>query len=121
MVQRAWQDALPHLLIFDTYEQLSLLTAWRPRRGGCRILLTSRRQSWDHSLGLTLLPLGILDRSESIAVLQTSGLEPNQRSNPLVILAGGEVTTATLPAIPLFGPALHLRNLRLLRGNDRTR
>ena len=70
-VQRAWQEAIPRLLLFDNCEDESLLAQWRPKTGGCRVLATSRRATWDVSLGVATLPLDILTPPESRALLQS--------------------------------------------------
>jgi tetratricopeptide (TPR) repeat protein len=70
LVQAAWQSPLPRLLIFDNCEDEALLAQWRPPHGGCRVLVTSRRASWEPSLGVQLVPLGILQRDESLALLR---------------------------------------------------
>jgi tetratricopeptide (TPR) repeat protein len=69
-VLSSWQNALPRLLVFDNCEDEELLDGWRPRGGGSRVLVTSRRQSWDAALGIDTLPLGVLERAESIALLR---------------------------------------------------
>jgi tetratricopeptide (TPR) repeat protein len=38
---------------------------------GCRVLITSRRASWDAALGITTLTLDVLPRIDSIALLRT--------------------------------------------------
>ena len=53
LVQRAWERPLPRLLIFDNCEDEALLQRYRPVSGGCRVLVTSRRQActcwcWRH-------------------------------------------------------------------------
>jgi hypothetical protein len=70
LVQRAWQEPLPRLLVFDNCEAEGLLAQWRPPYGGCRVLLTSRRLQWDVALGVQGLPLNVLARPESIALLR---------------------------------------------------
>jgi len=70
LVQAAWQDGQPRLLIFDNCEEPTLLKQWRPTTGACRILITSRRASWDKALHVQPLPLGVLARPESVALLQ---------------------------------------------------
>jgi tetratricopeptide (TPR) repeat protein len=67
----AWQSALPRLLIFDNCEEQFLLEQWLPKAGASRVLVTSRRQSWDEALGVDMLPLGVLDRDESTKLLST--------------------------------------------------
>jgi tetratricopeptide (TPR) repeat protein len=70
LVRAAWQSPLPRLLIFDTCEDEDLLARWRPASGGCRILLTSRRALWDSTLQVHPLPLDVLPRSDSVALLR---------------------------------------------------
>lgn len=77
-VRRQWESELPRLLIFDQCEdeneQLSIewrLQEWLPHMGGCRVLMTSRRQDWSPALGVETIALGGLDRSDSIRLLQT--------------------------------------------------
>ncbi len=70
LVAAAWQSALPRLLIFDNCEAEALLLRWRPPAGGCRVLLTGRRAQWSRALGVRPLPLGVLSRAESIALLR---------------------------------------------------
>ena len=75
-VQVAWQQPLPRLLVFDNCDDAnpgqaeSLIQQWKPTTGGCRVLITSRRGSWSKSLGITAQPLGLLSRTESIALLR---------------------------------------------------
>jgi tetratricopeptide (TPR) repeat protein len=69
-VQQEWQSPLPRLLVFDNCEDEALLTQWRPRTGGCCVLVTSRRATWDTALGVQALPIGVLQRDESIALLR---------------------------------------------------
>jgi hypothetical protein len=70
LVQAAWQSPLPRLLVFDNCEDEALLAQWRPPHGGCRVLVTSRRVQWETTLGVRTLPLGILQRGESLALLR---------------------------------------------------
>lgn len=78
-VMAEWQSDLPRLLVFDNCEDEELLDRWLPPSGGCRVLVTSRRGSWDHSLGVTGLKLGVFDRAESVALLREyrPDLSPN--------------------------------------------
>ncbi len=70
LVQQAWQRPIPRLLIFDNCEQEALLIRWRPTTGGCRTLLTSRRQIWDLSLNVQSLVLHKLPSAQSIELLR---------------------------------------------------
>ncbi|HXM54800.1 MAG TPA: tetratricopeptide repeat-containing protein [Candidatus Dormibacteraeota bacterium] len=70
LVTAAWQGAVPRLLVFDNCEEEALLEEWRPSSGGCRVLVTSRRAHWSPTLGVTALPLDLLPRPDSIALLR---------------------------------------------------
>lgn len=70
LVLAAWQSPLPRLLVFDNCEDEGLLNDWRPKHGGCRVLVTSRHVQWDATLGVHALRLGVLPRTESIALLR---------------------------------------------------
>ena len=70
VVMAEWQSELPRLLVFDNCEDEDLLDRWLPPRGGCRVLVTSRRAHWDAGLGVTDLPLDVFDRQESVALLR---------------------------------------------------
>jgi tetratricopeptide (TPR) repeat protein len=69
-VQKAWQEPIPRLLIFDNCEEEALLKAWAPKSGGCRILLTSRRGQWSRELGVEVRPLTTFDPKESQSLLK---------------------------------------------------
>jgi len=69
-VLQEWQTPIPRLLIFDNCEDEALLDRWRPKTGGCRVLVTSRRAQWDLILGITEIPLDVLSRDDSIALLK---------------------------------------------------
>jgi len=68
-VRQEWLRDQPRLLVFDNCEDPALLTEWQPTSGGCRVLLTSRRSHWERALDVHALPLGVLRRPESIALL----------------------------------------------------
>ena len=70
LVLSTWQNGLPRLLVFDNCDEEELIAKWRPPTGGCRILVTSRKSKWDQALSVDLLPLGVLDRNESILLLK---------------------------------------------------
>ena len=98
-VKDAWQSAVPRLLVFDNCEEETLLESWRPTSGGCRVLVTSRRSYWSPTLGVTPLPLDVLPRADSIALLR--------RYRPELALddPGLDALAAELGDLPL---ALHL-------------
>ncbi|NJM05161.1 tetratricopeptide repeat protein [Candidatus Gracilibacteria bacterium] len=64
-----WEQPIPRLLIFDNCESVELLTRWRPQRGGCRVLITSRRHDWSAVGRLPVLALAVLQRAESLELL----------------------------------------------------
>ena len=99
MVLEAWQAPLARLLVFDNCEDEALLVQWLPRSGGCRVLVTSRRAEWDAALGVVALPLGVLPRAESLALLR--GFRPDLPADD----ADLSVIAAELGDLPL---ALHL-------------
>lgn len=69
-VLREWRQPIPRLLIFDNCEDEAILAHWRPSTGGCRILITSRRTTWDPALGVTPFDIHTLPRVESIALIR---------------------------------------------------
>jgi hypothetical protein len=108
-VQRAWQEPLPRLLIFDNCEAEDLLAQWRPPHGGCRVLLTSRRLRWEVALGVQVLPLNVFARPESIALLR------QHRPDLAVNDADLNAIAANQGDLPL---ALHLARSFLARYRD---
>jgi hypothetical protein len=70
LVLAAWQEPLPRLLVFDNCEDPASLAQWRPPSGGCRVLITTRRADWEPVLGVRALPLDVLSRAESLALLR---------------------------------------------------
>ncbi|MCL4871435.1 MAG: tetratricopeptide repeat protein, partial [Anaerolineae bacterium] len=102
-VQRSWQERIPRLLLFDNCEEEGLLAQWRPKTGGCRVLVTSRRAAWDVSLGVALLPLDTLTPPQSRALLQK--LAPHLNDGEAEAIAG---ELGHLPlALHLAGSYLH--------------
>jgi hypothetical protein len=103
-VQHAWQSAVPRLLVFDNCEEEALLDQWRPPSGGCRVLVTSRRSTWSPTLGVTALPLDLLPRPDSIALLRR--YQPNLAPDDPDL----DALAAELGDLPL---ALHLAGSHL--------
>ncbi len=97
LVQREWQKPVPRLLIFDNCEDERLLEEYRPKVGGCRIIVTSRKGNWSRLSGVQNVPLDTLPRTESIILLRKHVPEGN--STDLESIA------AELGDLPL---ALHL-------------
>ncbi|MEM7113630.1 MAG: tetratricopeptide repeat protein [Chloroflexota bacterium] len=106
-VQQTWQAATPRLLIFDNCEDEELLKQWLPVTGGCRVLLTTRRNIWSRELGIILHPLDKLERQESLALLQQ--LAPDAIALDQATM---EKIAAELGDLPL---ALHLAGSFLAR------
>jgi transcriptional regulator with XRE-family HTH domain len=69
LVWDGWHDDTPRLLIFDGCEDPAVLQQWRPANGGASVVVTSRRANWDAQLGVRVLPVGTLDRTESTRLL----------------------------------------------------
>jgi tetratricopeptide (TPR) repeat protein len=131
LVQAAWSAPAPRLLVFDNCEDEQLLALWRPVSGGCRVLITSRRTHWDPTLGVQFIPLGGLQRDESLQLLsRLSGWDKGHRDSleaiaeelgdlPLALhLAGGFLGryramitptdyVADLRRLLLFHPSIH--------------
>ncbi|MDM8526599.1 tetratricopeptide repeat protein [Anaerolineales bacterium HSG24] len=99
LVLSAWQGPLPRLLIFDNCEDPALLTRWLPKKGDCRILVTSRQTDWPESLNVTQLRLDVLSRADSISLLRQYRPDPLASDDDVAALA------AALGHVPL---ALHL-------------
>lgn len=69
--QARWASALPCLLVFDNCEDEALLACWCPPTGGCRVLVTSRKQSaWRADLEVQRVALDVLERSDGAGLLQ---------------------------------------------------
>lgn len=109
LVRQAWEAPVPRLLIFDNCEEEDLVSTWRPTTGGCRILLTSRRERWSAALGIVPQPLDVLPRSESIRLLHSHRPEL-QPTDPVLDTIAGE-----LGDLPL---ALHLAGSYLETNTD---
>jgi DNA-binding SARP family transcriptional activator/tetratricopeptide (TPR) repeat protein len=77
-VRRAWQEAIPRLLIFDNCEDEALLAEWLPVTGGSRVLVTCRRSRWSHDLQVAEWPLRVLKQAESVKYLRRMAPELRQ-------------------------------------------
>lgn len=97
MVNDHWHSPLPRLLIFDNCEDASLIRQWRPKSGGCRVLVTSRRLSWEPGLGMAAVAVNVLPRQSSCYLLRQLA--------PRLSAAESEHIAAELADLPL---ALHL-------------
>jgi tetratricopeptide (TPR) repeat protein len=70
LVEEDWKRPVPRLLVFDNCEDEQLLDRWRPKTGGARVLVTSRRSRWDRALGVQSLSITTLPRVASIELLR---------------------------------------------------
>ena len=106
LVASEWQGPSPRLLVFDNCENEASLETWRPRTGGCRVLVTSRRDMWSLHLGVHALSLGVLSRPASLALLRKH--RPDLAPDDPVL----DQIAAELGDLPL---ALHLAGSYLAR------
>jgi tetratricopeptide (TPR) repeat protein len=108
-IRRIFAGPEPRLLVFDNCEDERLLTQWRPKTGGGRVLVTSRRSTFSAHLGVRTLPLDVLARNESLALLRA--LSHNQ---PFAVADAESLDAicAELGDLPL---ALHLAGSFLAR------
>lgn len=86
LVQCAWQEPASRLLVFDNCEDVALWEKWRPRPGGCRVLVTSRL-TWRQTPVVKVVHLGPLPRSQSVALLRR--LVPNLAAADAGAIAAG--------------------------------
>jgi tetratricopeptide (TPR) repeat protein/DNA-binding XRE family transcriptional regulator len=99
LVQAAWREPVPRLLIFDNCENPAALFEWRPPTGGCRILATSRTREWTAYEAAQVVELQPIARGASIALLRAFG--PIRRDDTQTL----ERIAAAVGDLPL---ALHL-------------
>lgn len=103
LVLSAWRAPVNRLLIFDNCEDEAVLAAWRPSSGGCRVLVTSRRSYWDPTLVTHAVPLPVLQRDASVALLaRYLAIPTDERPTTTEVL--GKIADV-LGSLPL---ALHL-------------
>lgn len=110
LVRTAWERDEARLLVFDNCEAPDLLRRWRPQRGGCRVLLTSRRAAWEATSHVWTLPLPSLPRLQSLELLRRHCPDLSNDDPSLIAIA------AELDDLPL---ALHLAGSFLARNRDR--
>jgi tetratricopeptide (TPR) repeat protein len=123
LVEEAWQSTLPRLLVFDNCEEEDLLQRWRPRTGGARVLVTSRRPEWDATLNVKTVPINTLPRPASIELLRR--FRPDVRGDdpihdaiadelgdlPLALHLAGSFLQSYRNS-PFGAPAAYLKSLR---------
>ncbi|MGB1254069.1 MAG: tetratricopeptide repeat protein, partial [Candidatus Promineifilaceae bacterium] len=72
LVKHALHAPIPRLLVFDNLDHRNaprMLQQLRPKTGGCRVLITSRRGTWASSTGVQQLTLATLPQAESRQLL----------------------------------------------------
>ena len=69
LTERAWAGPEARLVIFDNCEEPRAL-ARRPKGGGARLLVTSRRERWDGELGGAVRPVRPLPNDDSVRLLR---------------------------------------------------
>lgn len=106
LVMSAWRSDLPRLIIFDNCESEAELAQWRPPGGGSRVLVTARRDHWDPTLNVMVIPLDTFDPADSVSLLR------QYRSDLDASDAGLGRIAVSLDGLPL---ALHLAGSFLLR------
>jgi hypothetical protein len=113
LVLGAWQSRLPRLLVFDNCEDEQLLARWRPPTGASRVLITSRRAQWDQTLGIEMLPLGVLQRVESVHLLRKhiQGLQASDASLAAVAAELGDLPLALHLAGSFLNRYRHVQTL----------
>jgi tetratricopeptide (TPR) repeat protein len=68
-VKEEWNGPTLRLLIFDNVAESEVVGEWRPRPGGCRVLITSRKMDWPDGLGLEEVRLATLPRPKAVELL----------------------------------------------------
>lgn len=104
---REWQKQSMRLLVFDNLEDPKLVTKWLPKLNGLHILITTRRQQWSPDFGLSILPLGTLQRSESLTMFRKLAPRLIETSDEDVNLLAEKLGDLPL-AIDLAGRYLHI-------------
>jgi tetratricopeptide (TPR) repeat protein len=85
---KAWQENGPRLIVLDYAEDLNLVKDWLPKLLPAKVLITSRNENWPGNLGLKVLRLDVLSRSQSIALMHELAPRLKEKSyEPLCNLA----------------------------------
>jgi tetratricopeptide (TPR) repeat protein len=101
-VRNAFAGPEPRLLVLDNCEDEALLAEWLPATGGCHVLVTCRRAAFSAHLVQHTVPLDVLPRAESLALLRSL---MRGHSSDYADEAGLDAICAELGDLPL---ALHL-------------
>ncbi len=93
LTERAWAGPEARLIILDNCEEPALLARWRPKGGGARVLVTSRRAVWPAEYGAAVRPLETLPRAQALALLEkyldrhAFNLDSHRRGDTVAICA----------------------------------
>ncbi len=106
LVLTRWAEPIPRLIVLDNLDDIELIQQLRMPGSGCRLLITSQLHSINPALGIQLLDVPPLQRSDSIALLRAeiAGFPFSDADLSTIAAAAGDV--------PL---ALHLAGQLLLR------
>ncbi len=115
-VQAIWEGPEKRLLIFDNLEDPALLERWRPRGGGARLLITTRRAFWEDA-SVKPIPLTSLSAADSRALLlapraRAQGIETDQMLAQPGVADAADQIAQELGGLPL---ALYLASQYLAR------
>lgn len=93
-VQRAWQEQVPRLLVFDDCADEALLAEWLPVSGGCCVVLTSRRAAWARALGVETIGIKPLAADESSVLLARMARHVGAKEREAIAAAVGHLPLA---------------------------
>lgn len=69
LVREAWNAPLPRLVVFDSVADPQLALDWLPSVGGACVLITSNVAQWSPATAIHTVPLNLLTRVQSVALL----------------------------------------------------
>ena len=104
LVQREWGKPIARLLIFDNVEDEAVLKQWRPTTGGCRVLVTARREHWPSALTPHVFSLPQLARADSLRLLAHAPRDETRRA----AFAANPAANAIADSLGDLPLALHL-------------
>ncbi|WP_320410732.1 tetratricopeptide repeat protein [Candidatus Viridilinea mediisalina] len=107
-VQAVWAGPGQRLLVFDNLEDPTLLDQWRPRGGGSRVLITTRRQRWTTASGVQALPLRNLHDAASQELLLKPRADERECSIAELLTTAHEAAAAATLVQALGGHPLAL-------------
>jgi len=125
LVRQAWSMPRSRLLIFDHCENQQQVSAWRPRSGGARVVVTTRSPDWPEEQLTTTLAIDVLPTDQAIQLLQKyrPKIEEEQAwqlaealgNLPLALVLAGSYL-ASYPESSISDYLAHLKNKGLEQG-----